>query len=197
MFIVVEGPDGVGKGTQVAMLIAWLVRLGFDVWETREPTDGLYGRRIRKILDKQEPMPEATNFQMLYTEDRVQHVLEILEHLRLGQTVVCDRYFYSTFAYGGASGADVERLRQANSEFPTPRMMLWLNLDSQSARARMEERGILDEHDKDLSFQDRLQQEYCRIVDEFPEAIEIDAAGSPEEVHQRIVAVVERQLKTR
>lgn len=195
MFIVLEGPDGVGKGTQVEMLIQYLLDLGSVVWETREPTDGECGQRIRRILNKEEAMPIATDFQMLYTQDRAEHVLEILERLKRGEMVVCDRYYYSTFAYGDVSGADDEKLRQENSGFPVPDVMLWLNLDSKSARARMEKRGTLDEHDKDLSFQERLQLAYRNIVEERLEAFEIDASGEPEVVHQRVVDIVEPLLK--
>jgi dTMP kinase len=196
VFIVIEGPDGVGKGTQVSLLVEQLKSHGFDVWQTREPTDSEYGRRIRRMLDKQEPMLPATDFQMLYTQDRAEHLPELVEHLgQPGVVVVCDRYYYSTYAYGAAGGADVEQLRQANSKFPVPDLMLWLNLDTESARTRMEAgRDALDEHDKNLSFQDRLQLEYTKLVDEFPEAVEIDATGSPEEVHQRIRKAVEEIL---
>ena len=195
MFIVVEGKDGVGKGTQVRLLIEWLKSLGYVVFETREPTDGPYGQEIRSILNDEKPMPQdPTKFQMLYVYDRIWDEIEIRKAVEQKRVAVCDRYYYSTYAYGKASGADVERLRKENRMFLRPDLMIWLNLDSNLARIRMEGRGKMDEHDKDLSFQDRLQEAYLQLIEEFPEAREIDASGTPEEVHQRIREAVEAIL---
>lgn len=190
MFIVIEGSDGVGKGTQVSKLVEWLKSLGHIVWETREPTDGEIGKRIRRILNHEEPKPASTEFQLMYTEDRAEHVVQILAHLWENETVVCDRYYHSTLAYGAASGADVSRLKAENLSFPVPDIVLWLNLDVATARARMEARGELDAHDANFAFQERLQSAYRQLMSEYQELVEIDADGTPEEVHQRMQAAV-------
>ena len=44
-FIVLEGIDGSGKGTQLALLAERLTNAGHSVWLTREPTDGAIGSR--------------------------------------------------------------------------------------------------------------------------------------------------------
>jgi dTMP kinase len=97
-FIVLEGPDGVGKSTQAALLAE---RLGALV--TREPGATPVGKAIRELLLAHstvdlEPRAEA----LLMAADRAQHVATVVRPaLEQGRDVVSDRYLYSSVAYQG------------------------------------------------------------------------------------------------
>jgi dTMP kinase len=99
-FIVIEGLDGAGTTTQAELLAERLSERG-SVWQTQEPTNRPAGQLIRQILThdwKTDPRALA----LLFAADRVDHVYRdwgILDHLRRGVHVVCDRYYLSSMAY--------------------------------------------------------------------------------------------------
>ena len=101
--ITIEGGDGVGKSTQIALLKEALARQGADALFVREPGDTQIGEKLRQIiLDPQnEQMCWATEA-MLYAAARVQLVTEkIVPALAEGRLVICDRYVDSSVAYQG------------------------------------------------------------------------------------------------
>ncbi|MDD5047666.1 MAG: dTMP kinase, partial [Methanoregulaceae archaeon] len=100
-FIVFEGLDGSGQSTQVKLLADFLKNKNIKVLATKEPTlDSAAGRLIRKALDKKTKiLPKK--FQELYAQDRKEHLNKvIIPNLEKGKTVISDRYFFSSFAYG-------------------------------------------------------------------------------------------------
>src|SRR2546430_9038964 len=109
ILIAIEGIDGAGKTTQVAHLADFLKRAGDSPICSKEPTNGPWGRKIRE---------SAANGRMnladelrAFTEDRKQHVRDlILPSLAAGRTIILDRYLYSTVAYQGARGCDIDLL---------------------------------------------------------------------------------------
>lgn len=103
-FIVMEGLDGTGKTTQIERLAAYLESRGEKVFVTAEPTALPSGKLIRRVLSGEVPSsPWATA--ALFLADRIQHNLDpengIRKHLSDGETVISDRYYFSTFAYQG------------------------------------------------------------------------------------------------
>ena len=73
IFIVLEGIDGAGKSEQRGRLVAWLGTRDREVVETREPTDGEWGRRVRAYLagELQATPDEVLGF---FAKDRREHV---------------------------------------------------------------------------------------------------------------------------
>jgi dTMP kinase len=109
ILIAFEGIDGAGKTTQVELLERFLLESGEKVRRSKEPTDGPWGQKIRESAANGR-MPWADELHA-FTEDRKQHVRElILPALQNGKTVILDRYFYSTIAYQGTRGGDVDKL---------------------------------------------------------------------------------------
>ncbi|MCI8554393.1 MAG: dTMP kinase [Clostridiales bacterium] len=114
-FIVFEGLDGCGKTTQLKLLQERMSTICRErkCFETREPSDsvpGLICRGISKESIFVEPETEA----LLYAADRNEHVLkELLPQLNRGNHVLCDRYYFSNFAYQTLS-SDMERLLAYN-----------------------------------------------------------------------------------
>ncbi|MBN9522653.1 dTMP kinase [bacterium] len=101
--IAFEGIDGAGKTTQVNLLVDFFKAAGEPVLQSKEPTDGPWGRKIRQSATKGRMSPAEELH--AFVEDRKQHIRDtILPALSRGETVILDRYFYSTIAYQGSQG---------------------------------------------------------------------------------------------
>lgn len=114
-FIVFEGLDGCGKTTQLKLLQDRLstVCREHKCFETREPSDSVPGLICRGV-SKQSIFVEPETEALLYAADRSEHVLnEILPQLDKGNHVLCDRYYFSNFAYQTLS-SDIENLMAYN-----------------------------------------------------------------------------------
>jgi len=105
-FIVIDGPDGSGKGTQLTRLAAWIDGQGGRCRRARDPGGTEIGDRIRHILlgydlSRMDPRCEA----LLFMASRAQLVAEVIRPaLQAGETVLCDRFISATCAYQGAVG---------------------------------------------------------------------------------------------
>ncbi len=101
-FIVFEGIDGSGKSTQLKMLAEALRESGIKCVETLEPTYGAVGTVLHDILSgKVKADPKVTA--ALFVADRLDHLTNsetgVLKKLSEGVTVICDRYYFSSYAY--------------------------------------------------------------------------------------------------
>ncbi len=111
-FIVIDGPDGAGKTTQLKKLREYLGQLGLGVQVAMDPGTTPIGQKIRAMLldrDNGEigPMCET----LLFMASRAQLVDELLRPaIAAGQVVVCDRFVSATVAYQGASGIDKDMI---------------------------------------------------------------------------------------
>lgn len=100
-FIVFEGLDGSGTADLASRLVEWLVKRRLRCWLTREPSDGPVGSLLRQWLAKRSRLSEEA-LALCFAADRVDHLYRqggILDRLRGGDYVVCDRYYLSTYAY--------------------------------------------------------------------------------------------------
>ena len=125
MLIVFEGIDGSGKTTQVRLLAEELRGRGLPVVETREPTDGVYGRKIRELFNNRKAVSREEEL-ALFMDDRREHVETLISPaLESGKIVVTDRYYFSTAAYQGAEGLDPEEIIAQNELFaPVPDLVI-------------------------------------------------------------------------
>ncbi|MCH2172610.1 dTMP kinase [Myxococcota bacterium] len=189
-----EGLDGSGKSTQVRRLVAALEASGVEVLETREPTSGPVGRRIREMARSGNAVAPELELEWFF-EDRREHVQQVIAPaLAAGQTVVTDRYYLSTVAYQGARGLDAEDiLRRSEAEFPVPDLALLLDLEPRLGIARVEARGgEVESVFERLDFLEIVHEEYRRL--DRPYLVRVAAAADPEDVQARIAQVVGEQL---
>lgn len=185
LFIVIEGIDGTGKSTQARRLGEWFVSQGRDVVLSREPTDGPWGKKLREsaATGRLSPQDELDYF----LRDRRQHVDELIApSLAAGKVVILDRYYFSTMAYQSVRGFDPTEIRRRNEEFaPVPDLLIVLDLDIDSAYARIGTRG-----DTANEFEKRESLEHCREIflslKNEPFARVIDSAGSLDDVSAAI-----------
>ena len=102
-FIVLEGGDGVGKTTQVALLSAFLEARGVPFVATREPGGTAVGEAIRElVLGRRDlEMPAETEL-LLILAARAAFVRDVVSPaLARGELVLADRFSLSTLAYQG------------------------------------------------------------------------------------------------
>src|SRR5210317_1135203 len=72
LFVVFEGIDGTGKSTQLHLLADKLQKMGYAVVSTREPTDGPFGQKIRKLFVDRKVVSSEEELE-LFIADRDQH----------------------------------------------------------------------------------------------------------------------------
>ena len=127
--VVIDGIDGAGKTTQVEALRRSFVAVGEAPVVSKEPTDGPWGQKIRdSALNGRMSLDDEL---AAFIEDREEHVRgKVLPALSEGRIVILDRYYYSTIAYQGCRGADVQEIEQAMQErFPIPDLTVILDVD--------------------------------------------------------------------
>jgi dTMP kinase len=111
-FIVVDGPDGSGKGAQLGRLEAWIAARGGRCCRARDPGGTVVGDRIRHVLlgyDLSEM--DATCEALLFMASRAQLVAEVVRPALVdGQTVLCDRFISATCSYQVAAGFPREKV---------------------------------------------------------------------------------------
>ncbi|MGA8662468.1 MAG: dTMP kinase [Candidatus Cybelea sp.] len=170
MFVVIEGIEGSGKSTLHKGLVERFGVEGRDVVVTREPGGTATGDAIRSIfLDRTltiEPLTEA----FLVSAARVQHVAEVIRPaLAQDRLVLCDRFTDSTLAYQGYGGglelASLQRLCGEATGGIQPDLVLLIDLPIDVARARLQERYVLDRvESRDAAFHERVRQGYLELA---------------------------------
>ncbi|MBU1259966.1 MAG: dTMP kinase [Planctomycetes bacterium] len=111
-FIVLDGPDGCGKSTQIKLLGEYLNNIGFEVVTTNDPGGTPIGDQIRHLLKygAKSKMDVHTEL-MLFMASRSQLLADvILPALKDYKVVLCDRFVSATCAYQGAGGYDVKKV---------------------------------------------------------------------------------------
>ena len=203
LFISLEGSDGCGKSTQIALLKEYLEKRGFEAVLTREPGGCPISERIREVilsLDSKGMSAECEA--LLYAASRIEHVREVIEPaLNCGKIVICDRFLDSSIAYqayGRELGEDF--IRQINA--PTirrvlPDRTLLLTVDRSESRRRMAEgRAPLDrlELEKEDFFA-RVAAGYDRLARaEGDRVTVIDASRTIDEVFEDVKAAIAELL---
>jgi dTMP kinase len=117
-----EGIDGAGKSSCLKTLGDRLTSLRYPVVLLREPTNGIYGKKIREILIKGREGISPEEELLLFINDRKENVeRNISPALNDNKIVLIDRYYYSTAAYQGALGLDPKKICLDNEKFaPRP-----------------------------------------------------------------------------
>lgn len=141
-FLVLDGSDGCGKSTQLALLADRLRSDGQDVVTCRDPGGTAIGDRIRSVLlDHDLTDMDVRCETLLFMASRAQLLGEVIQPaLEAGKTVLCDRFVSSTCAYQGAAGFNIERVIEL-AEFAIdnrwPHLTIVLDIPLETAWKRM------------------------------------------------------------
>ena len=193
VFICVEGLDGCGKTTQAKLLVRRLSRK-YDAVYTAEPSRGRIGTLIRKHYLHGAKRGSSVVEALLFAADRFEHVEnEILPRLRIGKIVISDRYVYSSLAYQGAAGLDLEWIQELNKHAARPDLAIFIDVAPETVVQRLKpKRSVME----DLETQRKVRDFYVKFVEK-GDLVEIDGNGSKKEVAESISSLVNSLLEKR
>jgi len=198
-FAVFEGLDGSGTTTQIGILEEFFLqnRLSMPPFHiTFEPTNGSIGRLLRSGLKGEESLkPETMAF--LFAADRNEHIFGsggVAERCKRGELVVSDRYALSSLVYQGITCGE-ELPARLNQGFPTPELLIFLDIEPETALSRIASRAQKEIFEK-LDFLKKAGARYKALLPEFASKgvrVEIiDASLSPDEVARQAWGAVKK-----
>ncbi|HEX8051333.1 MAG TPA: dTMP kinase [Solirubrobacterales bacterium] len=195
MFISLEGVDGSGKSTQARLLVE---ALGTETVAIREPGGTEAAERIRELLAdpsfELEPLAEL----MLFLAARADLTERVIRPaLEAGRHVVADRFSDSSVAYQGAARGlgvgEVIGLCETATDGLWPDLTLLLRIDPEAGLGRatgddrFEREGLELQRQVAIAYEEIAQIASDRVV-------VVDAAGSVDEVHERVMEAVREHL---
>lgn len=197
--IVLEGTDGVGRSTQVALLTDWLESLGLAVLSTGLTRSELVGAGLKAAKDGHTMGPLTMHlFYASDFADRLQATM--LPALRAGYVVLTDRYIYTLMARAIARGADPAWLEKVYGFAPVPDVICYLKADFDHLVPRvLSGRGFdywesgmdvvpgRDRFTCYVTYQSRLLAEFDRMAERYGFSV-IDANEPIEAVHMALRA---------
>ena len=193
-FITLEGGEGAGKSTSLALLEKSLVARGRRVVVTREPGGTETGERLREVLlHGRQAIAGDAELLMMFAA-RAEHLDKVIRPaLARGDWVLCDRFTDATYAYqGGGRSIPAERIRILEDwvqQGLQPDLTLLFDLPVEQGLARAGNRSTPDRFEREqLAFFERVREAYLSIARQSPARVKvIDAGRTPAEVirHER------------
>ncbi len=190
-FIVIEGPDGSGKSTQLQLLAQNMQTSGFAVVTTREPGGTALGERIRQLLLERSFLPEPSTELLLFAAARAELVAKVIAPaLAASQNVVCDRFAASTVAYQGYGlGINLDIIASVNKLATgglEPDVYFLLDIPPDIGLRR--KRGSVNRIDeRELDFHSRVRNGYLEMARSRPDLwVVLDGSKPPEELASQI-----------
>tara|TARA_B100000315_G_C14319948_1_gene470318 strand:+ start:22 stop:648 length:627 start_codon:yes stop_codon:yes gene_type:complete len=200
-FIVFEGIDGSGTTTQAEALKNWLEdRSDRRVFLTREPSDGPVGALIKQALRKRITFDPRV-LALLFAADRIDHLdFEIQKRLDEGVTVLCDRYYLSSFAYQMVgTPEDLEWLEQLNARAIPPDLTILIDVPADVVMKRIETGRWQTELFEKLEYQKAVRENYLTLArgsrSEKERIVVVDGNRSQDEVFEDICSIVRDQFE--
>jgi dTMP kinase len=187
VFVCIEGLDGSGKSTHAHRLVRNLNKLGFDAIYTTEPSIGELGQFIRgSVLEGKKRVPRVVEA-VLFAADRVEHLeKEVKPALEEGKIVVSDRCVYSSLAYQGAAGLDLEWITEINCSVLPPDLAIYIDVPPEVVVKRIRRKKSVMER---LETQRRVQKFYMKFVDD-GKLVSIDGDRKKGEVEQDVLRLI-------
>ncbi len=195
VFIVFEGIDGSGKSTHIKLLAEELRGRGLSVLETSEPSKDRIGTFIREYAERNGDRFTLETETLLFAADRYEHVRQVIAPaLKRGMVVISDRYFYSSIAYQGATGIDLDWIREMNRFAPRPNLGILLDILPESSLERVNDRAktVFEVSD----YLKKVRDIYLGMV-ERGELVRVEADRSRGEVGATIRGLIDGLLEGR
>ena len=192
-FITLDGIDGAGKSTNLAVMKAWFEKHKLPVLFTREPGGTPAGEALREILLNPATQVSLRTETLLMFAARQQHLeTVILPALKNGTHVVSDRFTDATFAYqGGGRGVplqDIATLEHWVQGDFRPDLTLLLDVPLEVSMARISQTREKDRFEQEeAEFFNRVREVYLQRANEQPERYAvIDSSQSLDAVKNQI-----------
>lgn len=194
-FIVLDGPDGCGKSTQVELLTEWLQKQGVEAVSFRDPGGTAIGEKIREILLSTEHNAMSTRTELLlYMAARAQLWAEkIAPALKENKCVILDRWLSSTCAYQGCAGGfgmeKVIKIAEDCLERAWPDLTIIVDVDLETGTKRLSRQRDRMEA-KSREYHQRVREGFLHLAKEQGNFSVVDGAGDIEGVHKEILQLI-------
>lgn len=193
IFIVMEGPDGSGKSTQIELLKEYLKEQGHEIIVTREPGGTVIGEEIRDIIlnPSHKAMSDVTEM-LLYAASRAQLMSEVIgPALEEGKIVISDRFVDSSIVYQGiARGLGIETVSNINEPgigIYKPDCIFFIDISEEEGLRRKKEQKKLDRMEQEsIDFHHMVSEGYRRVLSNRDEVVYIDGVDTVEHIQNQI-----------
>ncbi len=196
--LVVEGPDAVGRSTQIHRLKPWLEELGHAVLDTGMARSELAGKGIKEAKEGNTLGPRTmTLYYVTDFADRLEN--EIIPALRAGFVVLTDRYMFSIMARAAARGENRTWIERTLGMALVPHAVFYLRAEVQDLITRVVTgKGNFDYWESGLDFRfghdmyDSFVQYQSRLVKVFDQMADrygfqtIDATRTADAVYESL-----------
>ena len=213
-FIVIEGVDGSGKGTQTRQLVKRLKKEGYDVLEADFPR---YGQKSALMVEEYlngrlGTIDEINAYQAstLYAIDRFCAAKELQDHLNKGGIIISNRYTTANLVHQATKIIDtkeldvflewIEDLEYNKLKIPRPDKVIFLNMHYLIGQSLVSKKGLRkylaqdtthDLHESDKNHLKKAYEQACSLVKRYDEWEEIlcfegDRPKSIEEIHEQV-----------
>ena len=202
LFIVMEGPDGSGKTTQINLLEQYLKEAGYECLITREPGGTVIGEEVRELILNPEykEMSPVTEM-LLYAASRAQLVHEVIgPALEAGRIVISDRFVDSSIVYQGiARNLGISTVAAVNAPgigIYRPDGIFFIDLSEAERIRRKKNQKKLDRMEQEsIDFHHLVSEGYRKVLAERPEVIKIDGGKDIDVIQKKIRNHVDELLK--
>ena len=202
LFIVMEGPDGSGKTTQINLLEQYLKEAGYECLITREPGGTVIGEEVRELILNSEykEMSPVTEM-LLYAASRAQLVHEVIgPALEAGRIVISDRFVDSSIVYQGiARNLGISTVAAVNAPgigIYRPDGIFFIDLSEAEGIRRKKNQKKLDRMEQEsIDFHHLVSEGYRKVLAERPEVIKIDGGKDIDVIQKKIRNHVDELLK--
>ena len=202
LFIVMEGPDGSGKTTQINLLEQYLKEAGYECLITREPGGTVIGEEVRELILNPEykEMSPVTEM-LLYAASRAQLVHEVIgPALEAGRIVISDRFVDSSIVYQGiARNLGISTVAAVNAPgigIYRPDGIFFIDLSEEVGIRRKKNQKKLDRMEQEsIDFHHLVSEGYRKVLAERPEVIKIDGGKDIDVIQKKIRNHVDELLK--
>lgn len=202
LFIVMEGPDGSGKTTQINLLKEYLEEAGYECLITREPGGTVIGEEVRQlILNTEHKEMSPVTEMLLYAASRAQLVHEVIgPALEEGKIVISDRFVDSSIVYQGIARklgiSTVSAVNAPGIGIYRPDGIFFIDLSEAEGLRRKKEQKNLDRMEQEgIDFHHMVSEGYRKVLSGRPEVMKIDGGRSIDTIQKKIRNHVDELLK--
>lgn len=202
LFIVMEGPDGSGKTTQINLLKEYLEEVGYECLITREPGGTVIGEEVRQlILNPEHKEMSPVTEMLLYAASRAQLVHEVIgPALEEGKIVISDRFVDSSIVYQGIARklgiSTVSAVNAPGIGIYRPDGIFFIDLSEAEGLRRKKEQKNLDRMEQEgIDFHHMVSEGYRKVLSGRPEVMKIDGGRSIDTIQKKIRNHVDELLK--
>ena len=202
LFIVMEGPDGSGKTTQINLLKEYLEEAGYECLITREPGGTVIGEEVRQlILNPEHKEMSPLTEMLLYAASRAQLVHEVIgPALEEGKIVISDRFVDSSIVYQGIARklgiSTVSAVNAPGIGIYRPDGIFFIDLSEAEGLRRKKEQKNLDRMEQEgIDFHHMVSEGYRKVLSGRSEVMKIDGGRSIDTIQKKIRNHVDELLK--